>query len=707
MNRVSGWLADCRDWCTEAQESLFAAELVLTLILAAGLVVVLGLWPLPFIHWNVEQLKAVAERTFFCCTKPEPMERAIYIVGVALLSPALVVSVWIVKRSSLGTRIVRKAWLRFLLPVGAFLGIASILIRGVRADENFLALTAAARIPTAYWIFTCAWTGLFLWRLKGKRRHALERLFCGFFSALAFASLLITALWALYPLQFIDDGQGFIFHLEAVLYSVTQVWNGKALLTGDFVNTYGLYPHFLMPIFKLIGFSLVKFTACMSLLMAASLAFLWWVFKRTISHPEIRAMSFLFITAVTYISMKIVSQDHYFAYHPLRLVFPAAVLYVAVRYASRQSWSLFWMGSLSSSIAVLWQPDSGLAAAISWLGLLVYMALENLASQRWADALKAAARIGVALFSAIFVGWLFKEAVRITYGVEPKLELLFSTIGQFANLGYFMLPMPPVHPWNGVILIYMVGLAYSIFALFNPDRFDAPTARVLFFAVSLGFGLFLYYQGRSNDALLVPSCWPAALVAGIFADRMTGSLRKSGTRCLPVTLGFIPISLFLTTGTLTLFSYGSLPLAMPWSQILAFSRDIHTTSVGRDLAFVVESRPDKGEEILILSGHQAVFHAETGLRSAFDPGIMDIITKDGMAKLIHFLEQGHASAVFLKYPFGTAGANIQTVSRWQSFESILLASGYVHRKTSEDGMAFWELESKTRGPGHLDPDASP
>src|SRR5439155_6107733 len=60
--------------------------------------------------------------------------------------------------------------------------------------------------------------------------------------------------------------------LNAVYYSVIQVFRGHALLINDFTNTYGLYPHFLVPILKLTGLSVAAFTAIMSVLIGVCLA---------------------------------------------------------------------------------------------------------------------------------------------------------------------------------------------------------------------------------------------------------------------------------------------------------------------------------------------------------------------------------------------------------------------------------------------------
>jgi len=66
-----------------------------------------------------------------------------------------------------------------------------------------------------------------------------------------------------------DNYIGAYDHLNAVLYSVSQIQQGKTLLV-DLTTQYGLYPHFLYPIFKLINVNITSFTLTMSALTTIS-----------------------------------------------------------------------------------------------------------------------------------------------------------------------------------------------------------------------------------------------------------------------------------------------------------------------------------------------------------------------------------------------------------------------------------------------------
>lgn len=59
--------------------------------------------------------------------------------------------------------------------------------------------------------------------------------------------------------EHIQNIEIFWFSFNAFFYSAVQVFSGKELLV-DFVNHYGLYPHFLEPLFHLVG---LRWTPCL------------------------------------------------------------------------------------------------------------------------------------------------------------------------------------------------------------------------------------------------------------------------------------------------------------------------------------------------------------------------------------------------------------------------------------------------------------
>jgi len=115
-----------------------------------------------------------------------------------------------------------------------------------------------------------------------------------------------------------DNYPGHNHHLMAVYSSVAQVVNGKTLLV-DFTNQYGLYPHFLQPIFKHVELNLLNFSIVMSLLVVLSYGCLLFFMKSIINNIVLLFLGFIglvflheyFLTAYGY-------GDPYFQYTPIR-----------------------------------------------------------------------------------------------------------------------------------------------------------------------------------------------------------------------------------------------------------------------------------------------------------------------------------------------------------------------------------------------------
>ncbi len=74
-------------------------------------------------------------------------------------------------------------------------------------------------------------------------------------------------------------------------------------------------------------------------------------------------------------------------------------------------------------------------------------------------------RVGMALVIVLGVWGGYALIIRLAYGAFPALTKMFSSLRVFSVLGFNMLPMPGIHPWNLVALVLLVGMAISLFAL--------------------------------------------------------------------------------------------------------------------------------------------------------------------------------------------------------------------------------------------------
>jgi hypothetical protein len=98
----------------------------------------------------------------------------------------------------------------------------------------------------------------------------------------------------------------------------------------------------------------------------------------------------------------------------------------------------------------------------------------------------------------------------------------------FNYYGFFLLPMPSIHPWNMVVLFYVIGLFISISHLIDVSSHQGtihrnekdPVTKLIFALSILGVGLFVYYVGRSHNYNLIWVSWPMLILATIFTDQL-------------------------------------------------------------------------------------------------------------------------------------------------------------------------------------------
>ena len=120
-------------------------------------------------------------------------------------------------------------------------------------------------------------------------------------------------------------------HFNVVFFPVVQVYQGKALLINCF-SQYGLYPQLLLPLFCLVGLSVLSFTVVMALLTGASYTALWVFLWRACENKLAAFIGFAALLFNTWFFFSKQTALHpYYQYLPIRLVFPAFLVLLAWR----------------------------------------------------------------------------------------------------------------------------------------------------------------------------------------------------------------------------------------------------------------------------------------------------------------------------------------------------------------------------------------
>ncbi|MEK3880307.1 LamG domain-containing protein [Paenibacillus sp. FSL M7-0420] len=420
-----------------------------------------------------------------------------------------------------------------------------------------------------------------------------------------------------------NDSAQYTSHFNAVFHSVSQVYLGKSMLV-DLTNQYGLYPHILEPIFKLMGLNVFTFTLVMSLLISLSFYCIFKVLDKLILNKYICLLAFSFVLYYGYIHFRLISPDPYYQYYPIRTLFPALLLYLSLKFFEGKSSWKYYLFTLIFSLAVLWNMDTGIIVFLTWVLALIFDDALNWKglSLFCKSCLK---HFLVSLAGLAMVLLTFSLFVYLRSGVMPDYIKFFNYQTYFYGFGFFMLPMKMIHPWNLVILMYIIGLIISLSSIIQ--KVNTLQVRLIFILSILGVGLFTYYQGRSHDHVLTLTWYPALMLLVIYIYMLYCQVKKKNNE--------VGKRYWLLYSTLFLFIIliGSSLLSLVkntnniyhlfesrWSLVF----DKTETPVTSGINFIKENTIE-GEKILILSYHSGVDYLYSKTMPIIDiPGMSEL-----------------------------------------------------------------------------------
>jgi hypothetical protein len=436
-------------------------------------------------------------------------------------------------------------------------------------------------------------------------------------------------------------------HLDAVLYSVAQVTQGRGMLV-DTINQYGLYPQFLEPLFKVVGLSVLSFTITMWLLVVIGFFCIGRLLWENIETRWLVPIAFLSVVYYSYFSSRTwMPDDSYLPYHPLRFLFPSVGLYLFDRYIRCPSPVAYFLSLAVASLAILWNPDSGVALFGAWISLLAYREFSSLTP---GSALKGtlihclrASIVLIAAASAYSFFALFR------YHAWRNWGLLTVNLPVFYRYGGMMLPMPPNHPWILLIALYILTLARAGRSLLDGE--DSPRQQLMMVTTVLGTGLFIYYQGRSNDNNLTMVIWPGIVLLALYADELWSWRKRTEDRIALAAAYSAAYCLLL----FLCFPIVTLPDAFRAVQrLVAYKinsvRANDSGPVRRDIKLMQRySKP--GQRVAILSTRGGVYHAESGTASVFTgPGINEMLWRSEVDSLQRQVDAMPNVPVFVELP---------------------------------------------------------
>ena len=433
-------------------------------------------------------------------------------------------------------------------------------------------------------------------------------------------------------------------HINPVIYPLAQVMAGKTLLVNC-ASLYGLYPHFLQPLYQIFPLSVYSFTVVMAILLVACLA-AQWVFLRTVTKNDFVLLAG-FAAAVLYSYVR-PRFDPYFQYWPIRLLSPSLLLALSALYLRGigKRW-IYYVTFLSSALATLWNLDTGLVVLSAWLLLVSYTELFR---NPWRASVRPILWHALTAFGSLFLvhgGYALFAFLRS--GAWPDWGMTAKYYKLFSHYGYFMLPMARLpHMWGIVVAVYVAALVVAIHGLLRKEK--EVLCGSLFLLAILGAGLFGYYNGRSHDHCVVPLLYVPILIITLLADDILSGV-KDGNRAY---FKVLPLGALLLY-----FCASALPSVFTLGQWLRSDGSIQAGSSAsvqgsqgmnsRNIEFIrKQTRPGERIFILVRGDLGGIYYAESSTASVLDlPSSTDWFFASDMRKMETFLGENKSTKVFV------------------------------------------------------------
>jgi len=416
---------------------------------------------------------------------------------------------------------------------------------------------------------------------------------------------------------------------NAVYYSVTQVYAGLPMLVDGFTDTYGLYPHFLVPIFHVTGLSIFKFSLAMALLTALAFVFNFIFLRRLIRNKVILFSGFFTMVFFSYLNMRLLTPfDSVFAYYPIRYIIPSTLSLLAPIYFTKRAVKLYWFISLLMACFVLWNPEFGVVCYGSWVLANVYHDWYNEEGNVQVRKILSHLAYGIGVIIGVFYAW--KLIIYICYGAWPEMSLLFSTIAIFENVGVNLLPMSLVHPWNIMGLILCLGFLYAIAKWSR--RQSTPMATTILLVSLIGLGSFFYFQGRSTNWGFSSCSGYCIMLLTILGDKLWQKIKTENV--FPLNALF---AVFLFIVSFSFFETaldGNKIYALIYQEDVKAEQALEQTNFEGNKEYFLNNTAEKEKvHIITTRKYQSLYIDGSKRKNALNPGLEDMFLDTDLARL--------------------------------------------------------------------------
>jgi hypothetical protein len=427
-------------------------------------------------------------------------------------------------------------------------------------------------------------------------------------------------------------------HLSAYLYSINQTLLGGTCL-NDVITQYGCYGELYRPVFSVIDLNIRNLTLVNAALQSASLVAVFVFSSILITRPISLVAASIWIFMCLY-RIDPSLYDVYFQYTPLRFIFPALSLLMAVWWCKAPSLMKAALSGIFSAAAIFNNLDSGAVVAVA-LGVLIV--LTGIGRDR-----RSAIKIGgyAVAYAFAMIGSLLAIQVWLSHRSGASVDLIQMSLYAkiFAGSGFMMLPTPkPPSAWTLAALTAAVSAAVYCLNVVQGRALNRDHLRA--YATVLGIGLFSYYLGRSHPFVLPLCIWPLMIVAFALFDALSRYHGPQGQTIRGVSLAVV--GFLVLAGSVIIVRVApqiASTASIRWQQ---FGQMSPMSPVAEDIAFI-RSNVSVSEGFEVLAVHQATIYSEMQKRSTLPgPGIAEILLKQDADNLIKALVEEGPGNLFI------------------------------------------------------------
>jgi hypothetical protein len=278
----------------------------------------------------------------------------------------------------------------------------------------------------------------------------------------------------------------------------------------------------------------------------------------------------------------------------------------------------------------------------AWLLFLCYLEFEK---NDFKLAIINIVRISLTAVTIAAMGVImYILSIHVFYGNYPDINLILQSAKFFSSLGFFNLPMSPLHPWYIFISIYLIGLLLAVMALIE-KKVDGKKSLIFFLSI-LGIGLFRYYVGRSHTLTFFAMYHYIFFISAIFADELINLVKKRISILYDILL--VCMLLFISHSVFDIgINYDKIwKLTVERKQSLAKTEN---SVMARRINFI-KKHTHEHEKIIIISIGASILLSESATYSAFNPGLVEMFYKVDYERLLATLSNKNYK-VFLSQNF--------------------------------------------------------